>query len=106
MKTKLRASKISIESPREDSEVWVHVTVQQMIYDDESKISNIIPNYDYISKPLSKFMPDNYTYIDPLDGSINNIYGSQVMYIITAVILEWMTNKYGGTLDEGGNLWL
>ena len=106
MKTKLRASKISIEKPREDSEVWVHVTIQQVFKDENGNTVNIIPRYDYISKPLKDFMPENYNYYDPITGELRTISGVQVMFIISSVVLEWMQEKYGGTVDEEGNLWV
>ena len=104
MKSKLRASSIIIESPKENAEIWVHITVQQVVYDGD-KIVNLIPQYDYISKPLREFMPDEYTYIDN-KGNIVSISGLNVMYIITSVVLKWMEEKYNLTQDDEGNLWL
>jgi hypothetical protein len=105
MKTKLRASNISIESPNENAEVWVRVTIQQVIYDDNNKIVNIIPRYDFITKPLREFIADNYGYITT-DGSIAEIPGIDVMNIITGVVMDWIVAKYKGSVDKDGNLWL
>jgi hypothetical protein len=45
-------------------------------------------------------------YKDTTTGNIKDIEGLEVYSIIASVILSWMSNKYGGTIDEKGNLWL
>lgn len=100
MKTKVRASKISIESPKPDSETWVHIEVAQLIYDDNNKLVNIIPRYDYISKPITELLKDTYS-----TGEVK-ITGLEVMQIITTVVITWMAEKYKVAPDSGGDIWL
>lgn len=100
MKTKLRASKISIESPKPNSEVWIHLEIEQVIYDDTGKIINIIPRYDYMSEPIADFLNKSYT-----EGE-QTITGLEVIGLVTKVILSWMSAKYHIIPDNEGNLWL
>ena len=105
MKTKVRASKITIEKPTETSEVWVHVVVQQVLYDDNGNIVNRIPDYDYFSKPLRELLQEYYQYRDP-NGNVQTIDGLAIMTIIFQVVITWLVKRYNGTIDEEGNVWL
>ena len=107
MKTKLRASKITIERPNPniESDVWVRLTIQRVIYDDNNKIINIIPRYGFITKPLRDFMGDIYPYKDASD-ELQAISGLNVMLILTGIVIKWIEEKYNITADETGDLWL
>lgn len=104
MITKLRASKISIEKPRENSETWVHITVQQVIKDDNENVINIIPRYDYISIPLKEFGTVVYTGKDPITQDDINASGYGIASLISSVILNKMLDKYGGKITPQGDL--
>ena len=104
MITKLRASKIAIETPKEGSETWVHITVQQVIKDDNEKVINIIPRYDYISIPLDKFGMGVYSGHDPVTQSDISASGYGIAGLIASVVIGKMEEKYGGTVTAQGDL--
>jgi len=66
MITKIRASKITIETPVEGSETWIHITVQKVTKHTDGTIINVIPRYDFISFPLQNIGTDMYTVMEPL----------------------------------------
>ena len=103
MKTKIRASKISIESVKPDREVWIHVAVQQVIYDNNSNIVNIIPNWDRFSIPLRKILREKYDFSFRKESSV---YGYEIISVITNVVVKWLKDRYNVEEDEKGNLWL
>lgn len=104
MITKLRASKITIEAPKENSETWVHITIQQIIKDDNEKVINIIPRYDYISIPLDKFGMNVYSGHDLITQSDINASGYGIAGLIASVVLNKMLEKYGGKVTLQGDL--
>ena len=108
MITKLRASKITIEMPREDGEVWIHVTVQKVIKDDDGKVLNIIPRFENVSTPLRNIAYNTYTFQDLILGKSVDISGYGVASALTVSILRLLQEKYGGEVDYKGDLiiWL
>lgn len=104
MITKLRASKIAIETPREGAETWVHITIQQVIKDDEGNIKNIIPRYDYISFPLQDIGVDFYSAMDPLTQQNIEVSGYGTASLIGAIVIKEMLKKYEGTVTPEGDV--
>lgn len=104
MRIRLRTSKVSIETPKIDSEPWVHITVQQVIEDDNGKILNIIPRYNYISKPLSEIAMDIDTFIDPVLQKENSISGAGMATALTIIISKWINNEHNGTILPDGSI--
>jgi len=100
MKSKLVASKILIEN--NNKKIWIHITVQQIIYKD-GEIYNIIPDYDRFSKPFSKIMLLEYPFTPKKQ---NTILGYEVYTIIAKVVIEWFKERYDVTEDKDGALWL
>jgi len=103
MKSKLRASNISIESISPDRDIWVHVVIQEVIYDGDNLV-NVIPSYDRFSKAASAFMFRDYKYHN--DNNSETIKGYEIMEVITQVVVEWMKERYTVEEDIDGNLWL
>lgn len=95
MTEQYRASKITIEIPKEDSEPWVHLTVNKMYIDAKGNIVNDIPRYDYISKPLSEVAFNEYTLVDPVMGGDITISGYGIANAITAYVDKHIKEKYG-----------
>jgi len=104
MITKLRVSKLTLEMPKEDSEVWLHITVQKVIKDDLGVTTNIIPRFDYISKPLSEVYMDVYKYQDIMLGGVFSISGVGIAQALTSAVLDFMQDKYGGVVTSNGDL--
>jgi len=104
MITKLRASKISIETPKEGALTWIHITVQQVIKDDNGNVINIVPRYDYISFPLQDIGVNIYEAIEPLNGEQLNASGYGIASLIAEIVTETLVNKYNGTVTEEGDV--
>jgi len=104
MITKLRASKITIETPSEGSVAWVHIQIQKVFKDNNGNTTNVIPRYDYISVPLHEIGMNFYNGFDPVTQENHNISGYGSADLISSIVIELMKEKYGGELDEVGNL--
>jgi len=104
MITKLRISKISIETPKEGSETWIHMTVQKVFKDEDGNTVNVIPRFDYISIPYNKIGTDMYSGYDPLTNTKIEESGYGIASLITSVAIKLMMEKYGGTVNEKGDL--
>lgn len=89
-----RASKITIEVPKEHSEPWVHLTINKMFKDDEGNLTNEIPRFDYISKPLSQVATNMYEYLDPIQRQTFNISGYGLAQAITSYVDKHLKEKY------------
>jgi len=94
MTEKLRASKISIEIPKPDSDPWVHITVNKMFMEDGKLVQNE-PRFDHISAPLTAIGLNTFTFIDPVLKSEVTISGYGLAQAITAYVSEEFTKKYG-----------
>ncbi len=104
MITKLRASKITLEMPKEDGEVWVHVTIQKVIRNDSGNIINIIPRFESVSTPLRDIAFNSYTFQDLILQKEVDISGYGVASALTVAILKLLQDKYGGEVDYKGDL--
>ena len=104
MITKLRASKISIETPKEGATTWVHITVQEVIKDDDGTLLNIIPRYDYISFPLENIGTISYDGVEPLTGEDLSVSGYGIASLITSIVTKTLVEKYDGTVNDDGDV--
>jgi len=104
MITKLRASKISIETPKEGALTWIHITVQQVIKNDDGVIINIIPRYDYISFPLQNIGTNIYEAIEPLNGEKIEASGYGIASLIAEIVTKTLVEKYNGTITPEGDV--
>ena len=104
MITKLRASKIAIEMPKETSEVWVHITVQKVYKDDNGNTINVIPRWNYISFPLEEIGTELFTFDDPVTQETHNNTGYGVASALGVIVIQHMLSTYGGTVTEDGDL--
>jgi hypothetical protein len=105
MITKLRASKISIEMPKEDSEVWVHITVQKVYKNkDTGEIINVIPRWEYISFPLKEIGLTPYEYLDMVTNSNHTSTGYGIAAALSVIVTKKMLELYGGSITEKGDL--
>ena len=106
MKTRLRIQKIEIEIPKEDKEIWVHVTTEKIIEDDEGNVISTSPRSHFISRPFSKFMSEIYQYEDPILGKEEtDISGLGLNLAIRNAAIKWIAEDSGGIID-GGKVWL
>jgi len=90
-----RASKIIIDIPKEDSEPWVHVTIDLLLKDDNEITQNVIPRVAYISKPLSEIASEMYDFNDPILQKDNTLSGYGLAQAISSYVNTRMKEKYG-----------
>ncbi len=105
LKTQLRFSSIKIESPIKVKETWIHLVIEKVIWDGEN-IKEIIPRFGMISKPFTEFQMELKTYTDPVTQETHTLSGVGVSLGILNFVLPWVVQKYGGSVDEKGVLWL
>ena len=101
---KLRASKISIESVRENAETWVHITIEEIIKDGSGKTTNIVPQYDYISFTLPSIGTVMYNGSDPVTQNSLSLSGYGIASLISKIVIEKLHTKYGGTVTPQGDV--
>lgn len=94
---KVRANKVSIETPKEGSEPWIRLEVQRVEKDEENGIYNVTDRWDSFNMRLSQVATDEYPLLfDPSSGSVNvNSIAIQLTYLFA----DWLAKKYNGTLD-------
>ena len=100
MAFKLRAQQITIETPKEGAEPWVHVVVQRVEFQGEN-IRNTIDRYDTFSKRLSEIAAEVVPYISATDGYIN---AYELSRAVSAFVIKWLIEKYGGEVQANGDL--
>ena len=86
MTEELRASKITIEIPKVDSDPWVHLTVNKMFYDDNMELVNNVPRFKYLSKPMSEIATNTYAFFDPVLQKEVTISGYGIAMAITSYV--------------------
>jgi len=107
MKTQVRISKISIELPNLGDEIWIHVTTQEVQWNDEkTKVLNVVPRHDYIHKTAAETAMDLTTVIDPVLQKELTQSGYGLHLSIEQMGMKWVQEDVGGTFDEAGKLWL
>ena len=104
MITKLRASKISIETPKEGAETWVHITVQKVLKREDGSIINVIPRFDYISFPIQEIGVNFYDVTEPLTGDDLSASGYGTASLIASIVTTTMIEKYGGSITPEGDV--
>jgi len=95
MKTSYRASKIIIENLKQESIPWVHIVLNQVIKDDNGKVTNEIPRYDRISIKMTDVATRMFTFTDPVIGEEHTISGYGIEKIIEQFVIDEVENKYG-----------
>ena len=107
MKTQLRMSKISIEIPNLGDEIWVHVTVQEVQWnDDQTKVLNVLPRSEYIHRKASVTATELIEVFDPILKQDIAMSGYGLHLAIEQMGMDWVQEDMGGTFDEEGKLWL
>ena len=104
MITKIRASKVTIEIPKEGSIPWIHITVQQVLRHDDGTLENIIPRFDYLSYPLNEVGETIYPYQDPFFPPENQISGYGIAGAMTSLVITLLIKEYGGSVNSDGDI--
>ena len=108
MKTQIRISKISIEIPKLGDEIWIHLTTQEVQWNDEkTEILNVIPRHDYIHKTARATAMDLTTVFDPVLQKEITLSGYGLHKSIEQMGMKWVLEDVeNGVMDEEGKIWV
>ena len=103
---KLRTQKISISIPRINSEPWVYLIVQRVELDENGKEINVVDRWGTVNKQLSAVATDVFTYFEPIPvpNPANMISAFAIADAIKVVAVHWIQEKYGGTINQDGDV--
>ena len=102
---KLRAQKVEIDLPTEDSEVWIRVVLQEVMKDHETyKSGQIIDRVGFVYRKQSDFIMDFISITDPVTQQPITASGAAIASLVKHIILKWIHKDKGGTINEHGDL--
>ena len=94
---KLRANKVSIETPTENAEPWVFLEIQRIETDEDTGITNTVSRWDTFNVRMSDVAADSHPLLfDPSSGTMTV---QDLAIELTYVFATWIRDKYNGTLD-------
>lgn len=94
---KLRANKVSIETPTEGAEPWVFLEIQRIETDEDTGIVNTVSRWDTFNMRMSDVATDSHPLLfDPSSGTMTV---QDLAIELTYVFATWIRDKYNGTLD-------
>lgn len=105
MTTRLRTQQIIIDLPRSSSEPWINLVVQRVELDDSGNEINVVDRWGSVNKRLSLVASEisNYTEIVPeLNDKSISVYG--ISSAMTCIAVNWIVEKYGGTITSNGDI--
>ena len=97
---KIRAQKISIDIPKEDSEPYAEVVVQTVIKDANYVTTQLIDRSHNTGRFVKHFATQIVTIEDPVTGSIITVSGAGATLIIKAIVGQWLVTDFNGTLND------
>lgn len=104
MLKKLRAQKIEIDLPAEESEAWLNTTLQNIIKDGDYNTVQRIDRVGFTHRSLSSVATEMHTLVDPVTQQEYSISGAGVAQAIKTFVVAWMQQDHGGTVNEHGDL--
>lgn len=97
---KLRIQRILIESTVENKPVWIHVTGQEVHYDDEGNQTSVIPSSYYAHFTLASKATEMYSFFDPITKTEESHSGAGIATAVTQSALMVLQEKYGGIIKD------
>ena len=91
---KLRSQQIVMELPKEDSDVFIRATLQQVIKDDDYKTVQLIDRVDAVHRELSQIMGMVVTFPDPATGQMLSLPVVTIGAAITATIVNFILEDH------------
>lgn len=107
MHTQIRIDKITIEVPSIGDEIWVHLEVQEVQWnDDKTEVLNVVPRSQYSHRTAASQAPIIHTITDLVLQKEITISGYGVHKALEDMVMDVVKEDHGGTFDEAGDLWL
>lgn len=106
MLTQIRIDKITIEVPSIGDEIWVHMELQEVQWNDEkTKVLNVVPRSNYVHKKATDIALLMVDLADPVTGLTGKISGAGIHSSLELLAMSCAQEKVGGVFDEEGILW-
>ena len=105
MTIKLRTQQIIIDIPRTDSEPWMLIVIQRVEMNESGVEINVADRWDSINKRLGDVaeLVKEYTEpVTPIAPGFISMLGLADAIKVTAT--SWILEKWGGTLNENGDV--
>lgn len=107
MHTQIRIDKITIEVPSIGDEIWVHLEVQEVQWnDDKTEVLNVVPRAQYSHRTARSQAMIMHSITDIVQQKEVTISGYAVHKGLEHMAMDIVQQDHGGTYDEGGVLWL
>lgn len=104
MIVRLRTQQIIIDLPKLDAEPWVKLTVQRLEMDDQGKVLNTVDRWGTVNKKLSDVALQIHQYKEILPLAEGHISVFAISDAIESVAVAWVQEKFGGVVNEAGEL--
>jgi len=93
---KVRANKISIETPKEGSEPWIRVEVQRV--EKIGDVHNVQDHFDSFNYRLSDVADQKFPIM--MDTSVGFVTAADIGTHLTFAVINWLAQRYNGTIDS------
>ena len=98
---KIRAQKIEIDMPKDGSEPWIRVIVQEIIDDQNDNLpAQMIDRYAQMYRRLSKVQAQMVTFVDPLTQQEHTVSIAGIAVAMTVGVQEWLVEDHDGTIVD------
>lgn len=107
MHTQIRIDKITIEVPSIGDEIWVHLEVQEVQWnDDKTQVLNVVPRSQYSHRTAASQAMIIHSIYDMVLQKDVVVSGYGVHKALEDMVMDVVKEDHGGTFDENKNLWL
>lgn len=100
----LRASQVTIDTPRLGAMPFVAVWVQRLIHDEAGNVIQTINREKMINRSLGSIAVDIYQYSDPVTQNSGYISGAGLGSAITVAVRHWILEEYPEASYIGGKV--
>lgn len=100
MVKKLRIQRIVIESTVAHEPVWIHVTGQEVHFDESGEVSQVLPSNHYVHFMLQDQAMTMFDFFDPVLNTVDSNSGAGIGMAVTNACLIALQSKYGGDLEQ------
>jgi len=102
---KLRSQQITIELPKEDSDVFIRATLQRVIKNDAYETVQLVDRVDAVHRELSQTLMETVTFVDPITQQPLILHGATIAAAVTAAVVQWILEDHPDyQLNEHGDI--
>ena len=97
MTKKLRPSQIVLDTPVENADVFVRVTIQKVVKDGNYATVQTVDRVDAVNRTFAQYGTQTHTFTDPVLGTKHTLSGSGLGMAIGEFVKAWMLQDIEGT---------